>query len=276
MKNIIKRGINSNMLKTIAIIAMVIDHIGFYFSTLLPNSVYTIFRGIGRIAMPIFVYLLVQGFFHTKDFKKYIYRIGGLAFVTQLLLTILMFVNIKCVPDYIAAKQAYTTGNILFTFVISLGIMKILHEDVLVRKWDYNKNISLKIITVITIIIISSLLPIDYNMEVPCLSIFLYYIERFKIQLYLEKVKGTNNIKNMFLNTTSESKLMTVYVLLILLAFVILIIYFGTQWQVLFAIIPIALYNGERGRTNLKYLYYIFFPLHESLLYLLAMIVTLT
>ena len=264
------------MLKTIAIIAMVIDHIGFYFSTLLPNSVYTIFRGIGRIAMPIFVYLLVQGFFHTKDFKKYIYRIGGLAFVTQLLLTILMFVNIKCVPDYIAAKQAYTTGNILFTFVISLGIMKILHEDVLVRKWDYNKNISLKIITVITIIIISSLLPIDYNMEVPCLSIFLYYIERFKIQLYLEKVKGTNNIKNMFLNTTSESKLMTVYVLLILLAFVILIIYFGTQWQVLFAIIPIALYNGERGRTNLKYLYYIFFPLHESLLYLLAMIVTLT
>ena len=31
MVNIIKRGISSNMLKTIALIAMVIDHIGFYF-----------------------------------------------------------------------------------------------------------------------------------------------------------------------------------------------------------------------------------------------------
>ena len=59
MKNIIKSGINSNMLKTIAIIAMVIDHIGFYFSFALPEVIYSICRGVGRMAMPIFVYLLI-------------------------------------------------------------------------------------------------------------------------------------------------------------------------------------------------------------------------
>ena len=68
MKNIIKFGINSNMLKTIAVIAMVIDHIGFYFSPYLNHTLYIVCRIIGRIAMPIFTYLIVQGFFHTKNF----------------------------------------------------------------------------------------------------------------------------------------------------------------------------------------------------------------
>ena len=94
MKKILKSGINSNMLKTIAIIAMVIDHIGFYFINTIPSGVYTICRCIGRIAMPIFVYLLVQGFFHTKSFKKYITRIGIFALITQALITICMFINI--------------------------------------------------------------------------------------------------------------------------------------------------------------------------------------
>ena len=74
MISILKLGINSNMLKTIAIIAMVIDHIAFYFSPVLPNGIYVLSRALGRIAMPIFVYILVQGFFHTKNYKKYILR----------------------------------------------------------------------------------------------------------------------------------------------------------------------------------------------------------
>ena len=57
--------LNSNHLKCIAIICMIIDHLGhFIFNT--DYNVYIICRSIGRIAMPLFIFLLVEGFFRTK------------------------------------------------------------------------------------------------------------------------------------------------------------------------------------------------------------------
>lgn len=275
MINILKRGINSNVLKTIALIAMVIDHIGFYFSPVLPNPIYTIFRYIGRIAMPIFVYLLVQGFFHTKNFNKYIIRLGIFAFITQILITVLMIINIKLLLDYTAAKQIYTTGNILFTFVLSLITLKLLHENILIKKWDYNKNLSLKIISVVVIVIGSILLPIDYGIEVIILSILFYYIEKFKIQVYLDKAKDNVSVKKLLLNNISDEKIKAIYISLLLFAMLTLVIWFNAHLTILLAIIPIALYNNERGKIQLKYVYYITFPLQHVILYLIAML-TLT
>lgn len=276
MKNIIRRGINSNMLKTIAIMAMVIDHIGFYFQPIISTSIYNVCRYIGRISMPIFVYLLVQGFFHTKNFKKYIARISIFAIITQILITILMFINIKFIPSYIAANQVYTTGNILFSFAICLIALKILHEEVIVKKWEYNKNLSLKIVLIISIFLASIFIPIDYGIEVFVLSIILYYIEKLKIQIYLNRDNINNPIKNVFSNIISEEKIKIIYVLLILGALIIIVAYFNAYWTLLLAIIPIALYNGERGKINMKYIYYIIFPLQHTLLYLGALLIMLT
>ena len=275
MKNILRNGINSNVLKTIALIAMVIDHIGFYFSPALPTSIYIVCRYIGRIAMPIFVYLLVQGFFHTKNFKKYIIRLSVFAVITQVLITILMFINIKFIPSYTAAKQVYITGNILFTFVLSIIILKLLFEDIIVKKWDYTKNLSLKIIVIIAIVIVSILLPIDYGVEVIILSVLFYYIEKFKIQVYLDKSKCNISLKNVLLNNISDDKIKMIYISLLLFSILTLIICFNAHWTTILAIIPIALYNNERGKTNLKYVYYVTFSLQHVLLYLIAML-TLT
>ena len=276
MKNIFKSGINSNMLKTIAIIAMVIDHIGFYFVSSLPTSVYVVCRAVGRIAMPIFVYLLVQGFFHTKNFKRYILRMSGVAIITQLLITTFMFINIKLVPAYASAKQVYTTGNILFSFALSLATLKILHEDILIKKWDHNKNLSLKIILVAVVFIASIFIPIDYGKEVLVLSTLMYYIEKFRVKILIEKSKGSASIKNIILNIVADNKLKLIYLALIFLAISSLTVYFNAYWTVILAIVPIALYDGERGRINMKYVYYITFPLQHILLYLVAMMMTLT
>ncbi len=269
--NILKRGINSNMLKTIALIAMVIDCIGFYFSANMSPVLYTVCRYVGRMAMPLFIYLLAQGFFHTKNFKKYITRIGILAVITQILITLLMFVNMQYIPEYTAAKQVYTNGNILFAFTISLALLKILHQDVLIKKWDYNKNLSLKIVLAVAIVITSILLPIDYGEEAVILSGLLYYIEKFKIKIYIEKSCKTISIGNIFLNSISESKIKRIYLGLIFMVLSILLIYFNSYWTVLLAIIPISLYNGERCRKGIQYVYYVTFVLQHVLLYLIAM-----
>ena len=73
-------------LKIIAIICMTIDHIGvclgtvykngsYYLSGFMSFDTYNVLRIIGRIAFPIFCYLIVEGFFHTSDLKKYFFRI---------------------------------------------------------------------------------------------------------------------------------------------------------------------------------------------------------
>ena len=63
------KGINTFTLKWIAIISMLIDHIGL---VLFPEE--QIFRIIGRLAFPIFAYTLTEGFLHTGNIKKYLIR----------------------------------------------------------------------------------------------------------------------------------------------------------------------------------------------------------
>ena len=74
---------NSYTLKWIAIITMFIDHTAAVF---LPrSSIYWMpMRCIGRLAFPIFVFLLVEGFHHTSNVKKYLFRLGLFALISEI------------------------------------------------------------------------------------------------------------------------------------------------------------------------------------------------
>ena len=113
-----KFGITGSTLKIIAIISMFIDHFGasiveFYLYNILqpngteyskalicsrvpglwmewmgdPEKVQNLditIRSIGRLAFPIFCFLLVEGFLHTHNMKKYLVRLGIFALVSDL------------------------------------------------------------------------------------------------------------------------------------------------------------------------------------------------
>lgn len=78
------KGILDNFtLKMIAIITMLIDHIGYIF--LNPStSQYAIFRGVGRIAFPIFCFLIVEGFHHTRSHVNYLIRLCIFALISEI------------------------------------------------------------------------------------------------------------------------------------------------------------------------------------------------
>lgn len=64
------RFLSGSMIKLIAVITMLIDHTACYFFTR-GEMPYTLMRGIGRIAFPIFAFLLAEGFIYTRNRLKY-------------------------------------------------------------------------------------------------------------------------------------------------------------------------------------------------------------
>lgn len=92
--------LSSAVLQIIAIITMAIDHVGCY---LFPDQLWL--RAIGRIAFPIFAFLLVEGFKHTRSLPKYFARILITAIITQFA---------------IAGLDTWSKYNVLFSFCLSL------------------------------------------------------------------------------------------------------------------------------------------------------------
>ena len=78
--------LSSFWLKVIAILTMTIDHIGFLFYNL-PCA--EAFRCIGRLALPLFCFMIAEGAIHTKSFKKYALRLGIMASIISLAMIIL-------------------------------------------------------------------------------------------------------------------------------------------------------------------------------------------
>lgn len=95
------------MIKLIALITMLIDHIGVVFY---PTSFG--FRAIGRLSMPLFAYCVARGFYYSKQhgtLKKYLLRM-------------LIFSIVSQVPYHFIVKDGLNIG---FTWLISLLLLRI-------------------------------------------------------------------------------------------------------------------------------------------------------
>lgn len=92
MKNLYK-GLTGSTLKWIAIITMFIDHLAaailvriilYYGNTEELYAIYRMMRTVGRVAFPIFCFLLVEGFMHTRNVGKYIGRMAAFVILTEI------------------------------------------------------------------------------------------------------------------------------------------------------------------------------------------------
>ena len=189
-------------------------------------------RALGRIAMPIFAFCIAEGFCHTHDKRRYLGRM-------------LLFALLSEIPfDLVTSGRILEFGhqNILFTFF--WAILGLLCGEGLLRRGKGKGRVLLAGALLAFFLLASVPLGLDYNMLAVSL-IAVFYLLREKA-LWLRTLAAAA-VHALFRNV-------------------------GIYWFGLLGFLPIALYNGRRGK-GFKWLFYVFYPGHLLLIYLLRRLV---
>lgn len=162
-----KFGINAFALKMIAIVAMLIDHVG---AVLYPQV--EVLRIIGRIAFPIFAFTLVEGFFHTRDVKKYMMRLGVLALISEIPFDLAFF----------GVPFAFVHQNVFFTLFLGILMLYLM----MIAPKDFRR-----VLCVVAMILLADYLHTDYG-SWGLLMVLCYYVFRDKRWLKFGGIAAIN------------------------------------------------------------------------------------
>lgn len=240
-----KKGLNSNALKMIAIIAMTIDHIAWLVFPDYPHEVLpVILHTIGRLTCPIMCYFIAEGYHYTKNIRKYTCRLFVFAVISH-------FAYIFASADFVDWKSfiPFYYGNILnqtsviWSLAWGLVMLRIVKSEKIPKQW---------VKTVLILLICLVTFPSDWSC-IASLCILAF---------------GTNRGK---LRTQSMWLIIYVAIYATVYCFAIDWVYGLVQMGVVLAIPFIKLYNGERGKNPrinkiMKWFFYIYYPLHLAIL----------
>lgn len=224
-----KLRLSGSQLKMLALITMTIDHIGFIF---FPQVWWL--RAIGRLAFPIFAYMIAEGCRYTRRRMRYWGSIALLALVCD-------------AAEMIAEGSLYQ--SVMTTFTLSVGMIYAL--DWAMRGENRREQLLRSLLpagAVLLAFFLCELLPlllwttdyhVDYRFSGALLPVLIYVGKRRETRLALAALG--------ILATCLE--------------------FGGVQWYALLALLPLALYDGTRGRHAMKWLFYLYYPLHLALLW---------
>lgn len=233
-----KFGFTNNQLKIIAMVSMLCDHVGILFFPGLE-----IFRIIGRIAFPIFAYMIAEGCRYTKNRAKYLGMIMAMAIAFQAV--------------YFVAMQSLYQG-ILVTF--SLAIILIYAIDGLVHAKGFFgvlfSLLALAFVGAFFFVLPKVLAGTDFDIDYGFWGILLPVVVYF--------------MPGRFGKWFGASAVLAIRAL-----YYIYVIPLPLQMWSLLTILLLAFYNGTRGKAKMKYVFYIFYPLHLVILYGIAMLITM-
>ena len=228
------------VLHIIAMTLMLMDHL---WATLLPAKEWLTCAG--RVAFPIFAFMAVEGYFHTRSFKKYILRMLLFAVLSEIPFD-LMYGGTWFYPVH---------QNVLWTFLLSLLGVWLMEQ---VRKkgktWMY---LLVCVLVVLAGLVLGTLCMVDYY-GAGVLTVFVFYfLHGRKWWCFLGQLAALY-----WLNVELLGGLMYPVQL------------FGMEFELcqqglaLLALIPIWLYRGRQGYhiTPFQYLCYAFYPVHMLLL----------
>ena len=188
---------------------------------------------IGRLSFPIFGYMIAEGCKFTKNRKRYLVTMFVLALLCQFVF-------------FVAEGSLYQC--VLVTFSLSIILIYII--DYTMKKHTL-KSFGYLALGLTSVYFITEVLPVilkgtdfyvDYGFFGAMLPVFV------------------------FMADGGCKKIVSVSLALVLLSFSLN----GIQWFSLFSIPLLAIYNGKKGKLNMKNLFYIYYPVHLAVIYFIS------
>lgn len=266
-------GFPANFLKIFAALTMLIDHaaitlvyaklakfpeyLSLVFSTdataeqiaaipadyLNTYSAYTVMRLVGRIAFPIFAFLIYEGFMHTSNCKRYLLRVGICALLAEIPFN-LVVTGAPMIHGWTDVKTSFffpQYQNTVFTLFLGLlmlyGMKKFEATEITTK--SAMKQWLGQLLCILVACVLSVVARLDYSYIGILFIAVLYFFRNSKI---MQLVFGC-------------------------------IIFLSTNIASLLAFVPIGMYNGQNIRNKkFQYFFYIFYPAHLLVLYLITLV----
>lgn len=245
MKN--KIQLNSLTLHIIAMFCMLLDH---SWATVVSGNMWMNF--VGRLAFPIFAFMIVEGYKRTSNFKKYLKRL-------------LIFALISEIPFNLMNSGSLIDPfhqNVLWTFIIALLLISLM-DKVRNNGFKNSKKILYCFGIVILGFLIGTILMVDYS-GTGVLTVFVFYLFYGRdwkciagqfLGVYFINFVMIQNM-DIPLNILGQE------------------FFFPTQGFAILALIPIWLYKGKQGPHNkmIQFICYAFYPAHILILSLISLV----
>lgn len=242
-----KRGLSQESLKTIACVSMLLDHFGlivvlncFHQATGVQKGtlldLYELLRIIGRLAFPIYCFLLTEGAFYTRDPKRYGLRLLIGALLAEVPFDLAIFGGIT-----------WAHQSVMVTLLLGFVMLEVMKKC---------PNLPVKLLTVSLFAVVANALNTDYGAKGICV-VALFALTR---ELSHKRVWQFLGLWCIF----SPNHLMA---LNWIGGFTVTM-----QELAVLALVPISLYTGRKaaGSSVLQWGFYLFYPVHLMVLYLIA------
>ena len=225
-----KGGLSQEALKMIACVTMLIDHVG---AVLVPSLG---LRIVGRLAFPIYCFLLAEGAHYTRNSKQYAFRLGIVAVLSEVPFDLAFYAGIN-----------WQHQNVMVTLLLGFLALKVMERC---------PNAVLKIMASVPFALLAECLKTDYGAD-GVLAIALFGITRELSHRRLLQFLGL-----WFVFSPAHS---------MMLSWIGGISITVQEWAVM-AMIPISLYSGQKRTSSraVQWGFYLFYPVHLVVLFFAA------
>lgn len=236
-----KKTLNGDQLKLIAILAMTVDHVtdliypGF---PAVPAAI--LLHIIGRLTAPIMWFFISEGFHYTHDIKKYLLRLGGFAVISHFAYCFAF--GIDPVPF---RSGIFNQTSVMYPLFVGALVLWLQNSGVRMREWQR---------TAAVFLLIWSAFPGDWS----CIAVL--------------------SVVGMYRNRGDLKKQMTAILPWVLLYAAVSFFFvdraYGLVQPFVFLVYPLLKrYNGQRGKgKGMKWFFYLYYPAHLAVIGLLRIL----